>query len=155
MCSEVAHRHWGPLKQKISEIPSLGLMWLGSEAKQRLTTREFEALIVCCLIKHRDECTFTLPFGLHRGFEARDKLPTRSLSEEILRHSPALREEHNLREEQAERRPDMVITLVTGIWVEQSGFRIPVRAKNVSLLQNVQTVHDSASHTVSFYRVWG
>jgi hypothetical protein len=35
-------------------------MRLGSEAKQSLTTREVKALILLRLIKHRDECSFTL-----------------------------------------------------------------------------------------------
>jgi len=107
------------------------------------------------LIKHRDECTFTLPFSLHHDFGERDKWPKRNLSEELLWHYLALREEHNLREEQAERQPDMASTVVTGIRAEQSGLRIPVRAENLSLLQNLQTIRDSASLIFNGYRERG
>jgi hypothetical protein len=86
-------------------------MRLGSEGKQGLTTREVKALIVWRLIKQRDERIFTLPFCVQRDVGERDKRPTPSQSEDLLWHSLALREENNLREEQAERQPDIVFTV--------------------------------------------
>ena len=134
----------------MSGIPSLGLMRLGSEAKQSLTTPEVKALILLRLIKHRDECSFTLTFILtvtsrNEINDQREVYPKTFSG--ILWHSLALKEEHNLRQERVERQPDIVITVLTGIRAEQSGVRIPVRAENVSLLQNVLTIRDSASLT--------